>query len=616
MYPSTRTAVLSVLLLTLSACSSFQTESETAPYFESSFNDRNRAPAAYNPPAPSTDENVKLDPFYMRTQADYNFSVGEAYSLDGNHKQAVEAFKLVLVYDPASPAVSMRLATEYLKLGMVSEALTYAQDASEKDPKNIEARLLLGGLYSSMKLYPKALEQYQAILKQDPKNTDAPLYIGAVYSEQKQYDKAVHYFEGLAKNTEYDTPHLAFYYIGRVRSEQPEKKYQVAAEENFKKALKLKPDFVDGVLSLGSFYTKRGDKKAAMDLYNRFQKENGPQGRLAEILAQSFIEEERYEEAFTQLEYLEGAGEDALNVKMKMALILIEQKKYPQAIAKLEDILREAPDSDKIRFYLAAVYEESKQYAKAIVHFKKVPSVSQFYAESAVHTAYLLKAQGQLDEALQGIEVAAKERPDQPQIFAMYSSLLDDKGDYKKAVDVLNTAIQKFPENAQLRFYYGTMNDRIGNKEIVVSEMQKVLELDPNHVQGMNYLAFTWAEQNQNLGEAEKLARKALHLEPQDGYILDTLGWILLKQGKVTESISTLEAAYKVQSGVSVIAEHLGDAYYKHAMVEKAKKMYKKAVELETDSKKVEEIRAKIALIEKQQTTSPRMPASASVDPK
>lgn len=612
MFSLTKSLFFSALLVVLSACATFQNDSDKAAYFESSFNDRNRAPAAYTPPTP--DASATLDPVSMRTQADYNFSLGEAYSLDGNHKQAVEAFKLTLVYDQNSPAVNMRLAAEYLKLGMVSESLAQAEEASQKDPKNVDARLLLGGLYSSMKLYPKALNQYQTVLKLSPKNTDAPLYIGAVYSEEKQYDKAVHYFQSLAKNPDYATPHLVYYYIGRVRSEQPEKKYQLAAEENFKKALKEKPDFADGILALGAFYTKKGDKKAALDLYRQFQKDNGPQSRVSEILAQSYIEQENYEAAYEQLEFLENNSDDALNIRMKMALILIEQKKFPKAIAKLEEILNEAPDSDKVRFYLAAVYEESKQDAKAIAQFVKIPAVSQYYGEAVVHAAYLLKTSGKLNEALAITETAIKERNDQPQLFAMYSSLLDDKGDYKKAVEFLSGAVQKFPENAQLRFYYGTMNDRMGRKDMVVSEMKKVLELDPNHVQGMNYLAFTWAEEGSNLPEAEKLARRALHLEPQDGYILDTLGWILLKQGKVDESIKTLEAAFKVQSSVSIIAEHLGDAYYKQALVEKAKKMYRRAADLETDTKKVEEIRAKLSVIEKQETESPRMPASVKAD--
>jgi Tfp pilus assembly protein PilF len=137
--------------------------------------------------------------------------------------------------------------------------------------------------------------------------------------------------------------------------------------------------------------------------------------------------------------------------------------------------------------------------------------------------------------------------------------------------------------------------------------------LDPKHVQAMNYLAFTWAEGNTNLNEAEKMARGALAVDAKDGYIMDTLGWILYKQGRFNEAVKVLEAAYKHQSSVSIIAEHLGDAYYRHQMVEKAKKMYMKAAELESDTKKVETIRAKITAIEKQQIpVDLRMPASTT----
>ncbi len=608
----TKTAILANILLSLTACATFTTnENDKAPYYEASFDDKNRAPASLTPPVISNkDGEATLDPLYMRTQADYYFSMGEAYSLEGNSAKAVESFKMTLVYDQNSPTVNMRLAGEYLKQGMISESLSQAEEAVKKDDKNVDAHLLLGGLYSSMKLYPKAMDQYHTVLKLDPKNTEAPLYIGALYSEQKQSDKAVGYFESLVKNPDYASPYLAQYYIGRVRMEQPEPKFQKAAEAAFKKALVMKPDFADAVLSLGALYGKQKNEAKAITLYRNFQKENTPSPKIAEVLSQTFIEQGKYDLAYEQLEVLEQYTDEPLNVKMKMALILIEQKKYPLATEKLEAVLKEAPESDKVRFYLAAVYEETHQNEKAIREFKKIPASSTFFGEATVHSAYLLKGMNRLDEAVEVISKGLAEKSDQPQVYAMYASLLDEKNDYKAAAKVLEQGLAKFPDNAQLRFYYGTINDRLGKKDVVITEMKKVLELDPNHVQGLNYLAFTWAELNQNLPDAEKLARRAMELEPQDGYVLDTLGWILYKQSKFTEAVKFLEAAHKFQGTVSVIAEHLGDAYYKQSMVDKAKKMYRKAADLESDKHKVQEIRNKITAIEKQELSTPRLPAS------
>ncbi|HEX7675603.1 MAG TPA: tetratricopeptide repeat protein [Bdellovibrio sp.] len=614
MLPLTRTAILAPILLSMTACATFTTnDNGKATYYESSFDDKNRAPASFAPSVVTQqDGNATLDPLYMRTQADYYFSMGEAYSLEGNSSKAIESFKLVLVYDQNSPTVNMRLAAEYLKQGMISESLIQAEEAVKKDDKNVDGHLLLGGLYSSMKAYSKAMDQYNTVLKYDPNNTEAPLYIGALYSEQKQPEKAVKYFESLTKNADYASPYLAYYYIGRVRMEQPEAKYQKAAEESLKKALKLKPDFADATLSLGSLYSKQKHEDKAITLYRNFQKENTPSPKIAEVLSQTFIEQGKYDLAYEQLEILEQSSDEPLNVKMKMALIMIEMKKYDVAVEKLEQILKDAPESDKVRFYLAAVYEETHQSEKAVREFKKIPATSTFFGEATVHAAYLLKGMNHLDEA---IEVAAKgltEKQDSPQVYAMYASLLDEKSDYKGAAKVLEQGLEKFPDNAQLRFYYGTINDRLGKRDVVVTEMKKVLELDPNHVQGLNYLAFTWAEMNINLPDAEKLARHALELEPKDGYILDTLGWILYKQSKFAESVKFLEAAIKYQGTVSIIAEHLGDAYYKQSMVDKAKKMYRKAADLETDKHKVEEIRNKITAIEKQELSTPRLPASVN----
>src|SRR5690606_18840648 len=120
---------------------------------------------------------------------------------DGHRQKAIEAFKMTLLYDTKANSVRLRLAAEYLKAGMISEAIEQAQIVTEEEPENVNAYVLLGGLYSTIKSYPKAIEQYEQVLKLDPSNSEAPLYLGAVYSEQKQHDKAIRYFDSLIKKS-------------------------------------------------------------------------------------------------------------------------------------------------------------------------------------------------------------------------------------------------------------------------------------------------------------------------------------------------------------------------------------------------------------------------------
>jgi tetratricopeptide (TPR) repeat protein len=606
---------LASTLAFVSGCASVSHDSEKATYFDAAYDDHNRAPASFVPNSSGGDKTQNMDPVYMRTQADYYFSVAEAQSYDGQHQKAVESFKMVLVYDQESAQVPLRLSAEYVKLGLINQALEQAEVSVTKNPKYIDARLMLGGLYSSLKAYDKALAQYNEVLKQEPENTEAPLYIGAVYAEQKQYDKAIKYFESLAKNDNYQTPHLAHYYIARIHSGQDGKPHQRAAEQEYKKALEIKPDHVESVLGLSELYSKLGMDSKSTQILATFQKEHGPSSHIAETLGAQYLEAEQYDLAYEQYAILESNSDDSLNIKVKMALILIEQKKYPLAITKLQEVLAQVPDSDKIRFYLAAVYEEIKQTDKAVENFQKVPSESQFYTEAVVHSTYLMKQNKNLDGALKFAKTAVETRQDLPQLVVVYASLLDEKGQYTNAYDILSKGVQKFPEQVQMRFFLGTVNDHLGNKQAVVQDMKKVIELDPNHVQGLNYLAYTYSEMNQSLDEAEQLVKHALEIEPKDPYILDTYGWILFKKGKLNDSIRILESAYHTQPTESVIADHLGDAYFRAQMVDRAKNMYERAAEFESDEVKAREIRSKITSLQKQDLKKERrMPASTEAN--
>ena len=233
-----------------------------------------------------------------------------------------------------------------------------------------------------------------------------------------------------------------------------------------------------------------------------------------------------------------------------------------------------------------------------------------------MHTSYLYKMKNDYSRAIETVQQGIKNKADQPQLYALYASFLDDQKEYKSAVEMLSQAVDKFPKHAQLNFFLGSMQDRLGKTDAVITTMKKVLEIDNNHIQALNYLAYTYADHNLNLDDAERLARHAIELQPNDGFILDTLGWILFKIGKTSDAIKTLEAAYKMQPTESVIAEHLGDAYYKYQLPEKAKKMYLRASEIESNLDVAKKIRAKIVSID-QQNGEPlgrnkvdRMPAS------
>src|SRR5690606_5015340 len=152
-----------------------------------------------------------------------------------------------------------------------------------------------------------------------------------------------------------------------------------------------------------------------------------------------------------------------------------------------------------IRFYLGAVYEELKEFDSAIIHFNKILPSSTYYSESVVHVAYLYKLRGDANGAKKLMREAIAARDDIPQLYAFYASLLDESREFKPAITMLEGGVKKFPDNTQLRFFLGTMYDRIGEQGRSMEEMREVLKLDGEHVQAMNYIAFTYAEEGKNL---------------------------------------------------------------------------------------------------------------------
>jgi len=600
-------AMMVPVLLSVTACSTLGGQ-DGAAYRESALDNPNPAPKKLAPPDYSANAPA-MDEAYMSSQADYHFTMGETLSFEGQSARAIEEFKTTLIYDPKSVHVRLRLAAEYVRLGTITEAVEQGEIAVEMAPQNVDARMLLGGLYSGLKMFEPARDQFAEVLKIEPGHSEAAIYMGALLAEEKKYDESIKYFEGLSKNTKFKEPEKAYYYIGRVRSEQgPD--YYAQAEKAFSKALEAKPEYPEAAVALAMLYRGENKEKPMENLLKTYQEKYGPDHEMARQLSHYYLEKEDFDKALEQLEIVDNFERDNLNIKIQIALILIEQKKYESAATRLEDVLQQAPESDKVRYYLGAVYEEINRPELAVLHYQKIPPTSTYFAEAVVHSAHMVKTQGNLGGAIEIVEKALKQQDDLPQLYAYYATLLDEAKSYKKAASMLTAAVQKYPANTQLRFFLGTMDDRLGDTKGTINEMNKVLEQDKDHVQALNYLAYTYAEMGKNLDEATDLAHRALELQPNDGYILDTIGWIHFKKGEIEEAIKFLEAAHKAKSDESIIAEHLGDAYLRHQMWQKAQKMYQRAAELEQDRDHSRKIMEKIANIESQAQSAGRSPAS------
>src|SRR5262249_12510625 len=97
---------------------------------------------------------------------------------------------------------------------------------------------------------------------------------------------------------------------------------------------------------------------------------------------------------------------------------------------------------------------------------------------------------------------------------------------------------------------------------------------------GLNFIGYTYAERGVELPEAERLLRRAVTLAPDNGFILDSLGWCLFKQGRIDEALHTLEEADRLAPGEADILRNLGDVHLARKERSLAAETYRKALEL------------------------------------
>lgn len=530
----------------------------------------------------------KVDKVYVRTQADYHFLKGELLGRT-DPEASIKEFKEALIYDQKSTDLRLRLAGEYLRNGLISEAVDQAEEAKKIDPTNKEARLVLAGLYTSTKMHNKALAEYNYLANKNFHKDDVLTYRAVLHAEMGNADKAVSEFRKLTKTSE--DPGKAYYYLARVYLEFHDGKEQQAINA-FKKSIALNPSNIQAVTDLVRIYQAQKKEKLARQILENHYETYGSSLEGSKMLSQMYLSENNFDKAIEHLEVVERRDPTNQNNILKLALSLIETKNYTSAIIKLESLLEQNPGNEKLLFYLGSVNEETGADTIAKTYFDQIKRGSSLYAQAFLHRTYIAKRTSGVDDAIALINEELVANPSLQMSF-MKASFLDENNRTQEALDYVKT-LKGEEVNLQLVYLEGSLLDKLGNKQEASVIFREILAVNQNHVQSLNHLAYMYAESGTNLNEAEKLAFRANNLKPKDPHILDTIGYIHLLQGKAQSAVRYLEIAHEIMPTESIIAEHLGDAYNKLRKIDKAKALYLKAAGLAQDEKTASLLKNKI----------------------
>ncbi|UGA44924.1 tetratricopeptide repeat protein [Bradyrhizobium quebecense] len=274
-------------------------------------------------------------------------------------------------------------------------------------------------------------------------------------------------------------------------------------------------------------------------------------------------------------------GEDLALVYLQLALYL--QPNHPLALLSLADL-----------------YESVKKPQMAIKVYERMPASSPLKRNAQIQLATNLDAADRSDEA---IKILKEVTSDQPKDIEAILALGNIERGRKKFADCATTysqAIDALPaaggdKNAWVTYYYrGICEERSKQWNKAEADMRKALELQPEQPHVLNYLGYSWIDQGINLDEGMKMIKRAVDQRPDDGYIVDSLGWAFYRIGNYDEAVKNLERAIDLKPEDPTINDHLGDAYWRVGRTLEAKFQWAHARDLKPEPEELPKIQAKI----------------------
>jgi tetratricopeptide (TPR) repeat protein len=346
-----------------------------------------------------------------------------------------------------------------------------------------------------------------------------------------------------------------------------------AALEAIRGAEKIRPEWEMAAIFEAQLLQKRSPAEAASRLGDFVEKY--PSAREARInYARVLVADKRFPEARKQFEALLAASPGNTEVIYAVGLLAFQLKDYPVAEENMKRLLGlRYADPNGVRYVLGQIAEEQKQWPQAIKWYGSIVEGEQVIA-ARVRTAGAMAKQGKLDEARTFLQRVGSEFPaERVQLTVAEAQLLRDANRNRDAYEILGQALKEEPEQPDLLYDYALTAEKLERYDVLESNLRKLIQVRPDHAHAYNALGYSFAERNTRLPEARKLIEKALELAPEDYFIVDSLGWVLYREGDLKGAAEQLRRAY-VGRPDAEIAAHLGEVLWVMGQRDEADKIW------------------------------------------
>ena len=520
--------------------------------------------------------------------AEYDVLVAQQLALEGHDAEATEAYLRAVAKDPDSADLNRSAAMALAQQNRLEEALGYASRASALDPEDEDSRLFLAQLYRVERRTGDA-EATLTRAPGQPISYEAAFLLYQVYLDAGRLDDALTTANWMLEQDPEDQRGTIAVATAYQRMERTED-----AERSLRQAIERDPDNLRLRGALARMLRQRGAYQEESELYREVLEKHPDHHATLVALGEAQQALGDGEGAIATFEKVEERYPTDLSTSIRLGYLYFDSKRYREARERFEHVLAEKPAEYDVAFFLGVVARREGDVNGSIAAFASIPEDHRFYPEARAQIASVHERRGDYAEARAEVEKALAVR-DTREMRVYAATLRAKSGDLDGAVSEVEAMLEAEPDDDELLFNLGVVYGEAKQTDQAILYMQKALAKNPENASALNYIGYTWAEQGVHLDEAERMIRRAIELRPDDGYIVDSLGWVyymrarpLVQSGRTAEAqpwldraIEELEKAHELTGGDPVISEHLGDAYLLLDQKELALEKFQEALRLE-----------------------------------
>lgn len=333
-----------------------------------------------------------------------------------------------------------------------------------------------------------------------------------------------------------------------------------AANDFYIQALAMGGTKLDLIEAYGRFLERAGRTDQAFELYDDFINRAGNHPVITNALARL--------KTGVKPAALIGNTRQAIAYSLyHIANIYYGAGNYDESInyARLAQYLD--PESNYILNILSLNFQNVEKYVYSNVELAKIKPNSPFYFRSQIRIAANLEINGQKELALKKIAALLTHKKVDDTVYLAYANMLKRNQKYEQSLVYYDKLIGNLSEltinEADLFFHRAVSFERLNDWSKAEQDFEQALELDPNHSSALNYLGYMWVDKGIRLAEGLEMINTALLIEPQNAFIIDSLGWAYYKSGEFEQAAIELERALLYSPSSADISDHLGDAYWR-----------------------------------------------------